>query len=314
MKLIMIVSAALAILDSVTASLGNTFPTYKTCVETCRNDICSQDGYYFSNPEMTSLPLLLLWKCSDDCQYRCMWGVVDTFNKKGWPPPQFHGKWPFVRFFGIQEPASTLFSLLHLGLHIKYFSKFLKETKFSNPMFKVWISFGLISINGWFWSAAFHTRDTAFTELMDYLSAFSLVFSSAYGICMRLLICKRRIYQLLVTVLCFLFYTNHAMYLSSGIFDYKYNLFANIIVGAFFVLNCMLFIVINRKLPQCKSLAITVAAITAALYLEIIDFPPFLWILDAHALWHLLTAPITHFYWKFILEDTNYLQRELSKW
>lgn len=47
---------------------------------------------------MISLPLLFLWKCSDDCQYRCMWGVVETFQKKGWPPPQFHGK-VFVLLF-----------------------------------------------------------------------------------------------------------------------------------------------------------------------------------------------------------------------
>jgi hypothetical protein len=26
--------------------------------------------------------------------------------------------------------------------------------------------------------------------------------------------------------------------------------------------------------------------------LELLDFPPFLWILDAHALWHLTTVPL----------------------
>ncbi|XP_073969535.1 uncharacterized protein isoform X3 [Rhodnius prolixus] len=179
MKL-MLLSAALAYIETIAASLGNTFPTYKSCVESCSSDICSSDGYYFANPQMISLPLLFLWKCSDDCQYRCMWGVVETFQKKGWPPPQFHGK---------------------------------------------------ISMNGWVWSAIFHSRDTPFTELMDYLSAFGLVFSSAYGIGMRLLLYKRRLFSIAFTFLCLLFYVNHAIYLSSGLFDYKYNLFANIIVG-----------------------------------------------------------------------------------
>uniref|UniRef100_A0A224XSD8 Post-GPI attachment to proteins factor 3 n=1 Tax=Panstrongylus lignarius TaxID=156445 RepID=A0A224XSD8_9HEMI len=297
MKL-MLLSAVLAYLDTIAASLGNTFPTYKSCVESCTSDICSPDGYYFANPELTSLPLLLLWKCSDDCQYRCMWGVVDTFQKKGWPPPQFHGKWPFVRILGIQEPASTLFSLLNFGLHAKSFSKFLKDVRYSNPMYKVWIAYALISMNGWIWSAIFHTRDTPFTELMDYLSAFGLVFSSAYGVGMRLLLFKRRIFSIAFTVLCLLFYVNHAIYLSSGLFDYKYNLFANIVVGTFLVLNCILFIVINRSLPQTKALTIAVTTITGALYLEIIDFPPYFWILDAHSLWHLLTAPVTHYFWR----------------
>uniref|UniRef100_T1I6T7 Post-GPI attachment to proteins factor 3 n=1 Tax=Rhodnius prolixus TaxID=13249 RepID=T1I6T7_RHOPR len=262
MKL-MLLSAALAYIETIAASLGNTFPTYKSCVESCSSDICSSDGYYFANPQMISLPLLFLWKCSDDCQYRCMWGVVETFQKKGWPPPQFHGK---------------------------------------------------ISMNGWVWSAIFHSRDTPFTELMDYLSAFGLVFSSAYGIGMRLLLYKRRLFSIAFTFLCLLFYVNHAIYLSSGLFDYKYNLFANIIVGAFLVLNCILFIVMNRTLPQTKPLAIAVATISGALYLEIIDFPPFLWVLDAHSLWHLLTAPVTHYFWRYIIQDTKYLQKEFSRW
>ena len=33
------------------------------------------------------------------------------------PILQFHGKWPFHRFLGMQEPASVLFSLLNLLAH-----------------------------------------------------------------------------------------------------------------------------------------------------------------------------------------------------
>lgn len=28
---------------------------------------------------------------------------------------------------------------------------------------------------------------------------------------------------------------------------------------------------------------------------EILDFPPILWLVDAHALWHILSIPVTYF-------------------
>ena len=47
---------------------------------------------------------------------------------------------------------------------------------------------------------------------------------------------------------------------------------------------------------------------TSAL-LETFDFPPFLWVLDSHALWHFSTAPLPYFFIRFVLEDSRTLLR-----
>lgn len=49
--------------------------------------------------------------------------------------------------------------------------------------------------------------------------------------------------------------------------------------------------------------ALFVALTTAATSLELFDFPPLGRILDAHALWHLSTAPIAKFWYDFLVED-----------
>uniref|UniRef100_A0A146MAA2 Post-GPI attachment to proteins factor 3 n=2 Tax=Lygus hesperus TaxID=30085 RepID=A0A146MAA2_LYGHE len=302
--------------EEASGSLGNSFPIYKDCVEECRKDICDKDGYYFLRNELTALPLILLWRCSDDCRYRCMWVVIDQFERKGWPPPQFHGKWPFVRILGIQEPASTLFSLLNLGIHVSMFKRYWREFNRHTPLFSVWIFHGVVSINGWVWSTIFHTRDIGFTELMDYLSAFAMVFSSVYCLGMRLLLdLAKDSYGAFLTGICVLFYLNHALYLSSGPFDYSYNLVANISVGFITLLICAALIFRNRSLPHSKMLAAAVGILTVSLYLEVNDFSPICWFLDAHALWHALTAPSIYFFWKFIFEDSRYLKKRVAiKW
>jgi hypothetical protein len=40
-----------------------------------------------------------------------------------------------------------------------------------------------------------------------------------------------------------------------------------------------------------------------AMSLELLDFPPLLQAVDAHALWHLSTVPIAYLYYRFQRED-----------
>ena len=43
---------------------------------------------------------------------------------------------------------------------------------------------------------------------------------------------------------------------------------------------------------------------TAATFLELFDFPPWARIIDAHALWHLSTAPLAAGWYVFLVEDS----------
>lgn len=38
---------------------------------------------------------------------------------------------------------------------------------------------------------------------------------------------------------------------------------------------------------------------TSSLLLEVNDFPPIFWTLDAHAIWHLVTAPLTVLFYRW---------------
>lgn len=116
-------------------------------------------------------------------------------------------QWPFIRIFGLQEPASVLFSFLNFFAHYTMYQKFRKTVRFPSPMTSIWTFFALVNILnsikldfkhyswikiyfqitqcGWFWSMIFHARDTPFTEVMDYTCAFIIVLTLFYCISLR---------------------------------------------------------------------------------------------------------------------------------
>lgn len=97
------------------------------------------DGLLFKNGiEQEWINGILLWSCHDECVYRCMWRTTNAFVARQWDVPQFYGKWPFKRFFGIQEPASVIFSLLNLIVHWKMLRKFRENVRSDSPMYYVW--------------------------------------------------------------------------------------------------------------------------------------------------------------------------------
>ena len=117
---------------------------------------------------------------------------------------------------------------------------------------------------------------------------------------------------------CLIAYIGHVTYLSVlPRFDYAYNIAFNLILG---LTHNALWIVYS--LPSSRSLFprfpfrpkayrpafvtkafVFVLLTTAATALELLDFPPWMFIIDAHALWHLSTVPITRFWYDFLMED-----------
>ncbi|KAK6135294.1 hypothetical protein DH2020_030936 [Rehmannia glutinosa] len=50
-----------------------------------------------------------------------------------------------------------------------------------------------------------------------------------------------------------------------------------------------------------------------AMLLEIYDFPPYWGLVDAHALWHATTIPLTYLWWSFIRDDSEFRTSILIK-
>ncbi len=145
---------------TVSASAGDTSPVQRKCISECHSANCSTPHKVQAfESDQSAIEYWLLWSCLDECKYTCMWRTIGAFHRRGLATPQFHGKWPFLRIFGVQEPASALFSVFNLLPHVYFLRRFRNAVSGDTRMYNVWTLYGLVSLNTWIWSTVFHTRD-----------------------------------------------------------------------------------------------------------------------------------------------------------
>lgn len=56
----------------------------------------------------------------------------------------------------------------------------------------------------------------------------------------------------------------------------------------------------RRTLPYWWKCGLVVVLLHGLALLELLDFPPMLWILDAHAVWHLSTIPVHFLFYRLV--------------
>jgi post-GPI attachment to proteins factor 3 len=257
-----------------------------------------------SQPKNGPLPLhlrLLLWDCPSECDYTCQRQVTNTLRQQSLPLHQFHGKWPFLRLWGIQEPCSVLFSILNFhGYYrgIRLVSQRISDTYTLKPYY---IVLGIFGMNAWVWSSIFHTRDFLFTERADYFSAGASVLYGLFYLPLRLFNIHQkdtnqtRPYIKVWAGICMLAFLAHLYYLSFITFSYSYNMAANITVG---IAQNILWIYYSFTRSQSNrglwvwTPVFVVVYVSLAMSLEVFDFFPIADALDAHALWHAATVPM----------------------
>lgn len=303
------------IIRNTNASVGDRSPYYRACVEKCLTANCTYDGMDFRSlfgAQAQPLSLKLTkWSCQDECRYDCMWKTVEAFSNRNWDIPQFHGKWPFTRILGIQEPASVVFSIFNFIAHYVMIKQFRREVRKNSPMFWLWHAYALVCLNCWFWSSVFHTRDTPFTEKMDYFCAFSAVLFSFYAMIVRLLNGQSTVMTVILGFLCAGFFVHHITYLGLVNFDYWYNMQANIIVGIANAMGWSVWCFYYWKTrPYVWRCALFVVLVGLCMIFEVMDFPPLLWVIDAHSLWHLATAGLPFIFYRFLIDDCKFLRDE----
>ncbi|KAH8100297.1 Per1-like protein [Cristinia sonorae] len=317
-------SLLLSLAASSLASSGDRAQVYQSCVATCLSAVCQPPTTY-----SPSLALRLTrWSCADDCGYFCMHKITDEAVREGSRIHQYHGKWPFWRWVGIQEPASVIFSVMNLAVHVKGVRRLQRTVPEGHPMKGYYINLAFVSINAWIWSSVFHTRDLPATEALDYFSAAAAILYGLYYTVIRLyhlypepnFMDPRRLSSKprsnLWRGLCLILFIGHVSYLSIlPRFNYTYNMIFNVVIG---LLHNVLWLAyalptghIRRFLDRAPSYrpayaykgAVFVIATTLAMSLELLDFPPWLRFIDAHALWHLATVPIAWYWYGFLEED-----------
>lgn len=254
---------------------------------------------------------LLLWTCPSNCDYVCQHIVTDRRVSRD-PPMlqpvlQYHGKWPFPRFLGMQEPCSVLFSLFNLLAHRDGLSKVREKISSDYPLRKYYVAFSYVGIASWVFSMVFHTRDFDVTEKLDYFAAGASVLYGLYYTPIRIFRLDRERPPVKATLLrlwtltCVSLYAAHISYLTFWHWDYVYNMAANVAAGA--VQNLMWSGFSYRtyqklKKPWAAWPGMIVAWIILAMSLELLDFPPLWGLVDAHSLWHLGTVVPTIWWYK----------------
>ncbi|PLW58261.1 hypothetical protein PCANC_00915 [Puccinia coronata f. sp. avenae] len=258
-------------------SPGDYSPGYQRCVNYCNFENC-----YTVDKEPKQLPFTLRlfhWTCTDNCAYQCMHDLTQKVLKlpravpkpgetfEGWwdepdwepgteleglPPGrivQFHGKWPFKRWHGIQEPLSALFSLLNFLAYALSYRTMKRLIPTNWPLRNHYLGVAIVGMNAWIWSILFHCRDKPWTERLDYFSAAAYAVYGLYVSGVRIfrlyptqarhyIPLDQRLYigsQLkLIMSATFLV---HIAFLSFGErFNYKYNMAFNVIVGVLTIL------------------------------------------------------------------------------
>ncbi|KAF4546645.1 Mn2+ homeostasis protein [Lasiodiplodia theobromae] len=305
--------ALLLLAGTAHASLGDRLPDFKDCVKVCTESNCE-------GPDQPPIPFrhrLLLWDCPSECDYTCQHIVTD--KRLARDPPyrspvlQFHGKWPFHRFMGMQEPFSVLFSLLNYLAHAWGISTVRARIPETYPLRRYYIVFGYFGLNAWTWSMVFHTRDFSFTEKMDYFGAGASVLYGLYYTPIRIWRWDRSdppypSVRRAWTALCLLLYAAHVAYLTLWRWDYTYNMAANVAVGIVHNLMWSWFAIERyRRLKRTWAAwpGLIVAWIIMAMSLELLDFPPWKGMIDAHSLWHLGTVLPTVWWYMFLIRDAE---------
>jgi hypothetical protein len=215
------------------------------------------------------------------------------------PVVQFHGKWPFRRILGMQEPFSVLFSFFNFMAHWHGMSRIQESIPAWHSLRKYYMTFGYIGLASWTFSMIFHTRDFGLTEKLDYWAAGASVLYGLYLSVVRILRLDlespeyRPTLRRLWTGICITLYTLHVGYLSFWSWDYTYNMAANVAVGIIQNLMWTVFSIFRYQ-KYLKSWTawpgMIVAWIILAMSLELLDFPPWRGLIDAHSLWHLGTV------------------------
>ncbi|SLM39749.1 Per1-like [Lasallia pustulata] len=305
--------ALCSLILTVNASLGDHLPEFRECVSVCIDENCGHGN--------SVVPLhlrLLFWTCASNCDYVCQHIITDRRILRD-PPMlepvvQYHGKWPFHRFLGIQEPFSVLFSLFNFLAHQHGLDKVRERIPVGYPLRKYYVAFGYFGLASWVFSMVFHTRDFGVTEKLDYFAAGASVLYGLYYTPIRIFRMDQRkppVKQTLLrlwTITCALLYVAHVSYLTLWRWDYSYNMAANVAAGIVQNVLWSWFSVTRyrkSKKPWAAWPGLIVAWIVMAMSLELLDFPPIRGMVDAHSLWHLGTVGPTIWWYNFLVKDAQ---------
>lgn len=335
-RLMVFLAALSSFFVVLNASAGDADPNYRACVEQCEKTGCvgelcfqhcnfSTDGNPSDDRWYLQEPLYIQWKqwdCLSSCRYHCMLVREEEREKLGDKPVKYHGKWPLRRAFGIQEPLSVALCALNLAVQFHGWVSFFILVNYKLPLRPnrqtyyeytgLWHIFGILSMNSFIWSAVFHTRDVDLTEKLDYSSAVAVLGFSLIVAILRAFNVREEASRVMVAAPLIAFVTTHILYLNFYQLDYGLNMK---VCGGIGVAQLLLWVVwagVTNHPSRWKVWVVMVGA-SLAIIVDIYDFPPYRGLVDAHAVWHATTIPLSYLLWSFVRDDSEYRTSALIK-
>jgi len=300
------------------ASRGDQQPEYVACVAACERDSCERSAA----PTSARVLGLVEWPCPDECRYTCMHAVEAARVARGEAPPayQYHGKWPFARAWGVQEPLSALFSLMNAAPNAYYLAA--RASRFApredDPTTRVSaLAASAVALATWASSFLFHAKETWLTERLDYHMAMVHVCASLQFAVTRLLVAARASvrWAWALALVQALGMARHVWYMNFVSFDYGHNTrVLGAVVAAQAGVWAAWYALVTRRAsaPPAPHAALVLwfqLGLLASASLELVDFPPLARAVDAHALWHLATVPLTVLWYRFSERDAAWRVR-----
>ncbi|RDY10751.1 Post-GPI attachment to proteins factor 3, partial [Mucuna pruriens] len=334
---ILLFAALFCLLRPLAASDGHADPLYIGCVQQCEKTGCvggdrcfqhckfSSDGKPIDGPWYMHEPLYLRWKqwdCRTDCRYYCMLDREEERTKLGDKPVKYHGKWPFRRVYGIQEPVAVALSALNLAMQFHGWVSFFILVYYKLPLGpdkKTYYEYtglchiyGILSMNAWLWSAVFHSRAVELTEKLDFSSAVALLGFTLILAILRGFNVRDEATRVMISAPLIAFVTTHIMYLNFYELAYGLN---RIVCTAMVVVQLLIWAIwaSGSNHPARWKLWAVVVGGGLAMVLETYDFPPYMGYVDAHALWHATSIPLTFLWWSFVRDDAEFRTSALLK-
>ncbi|KAG0287663.1 hypothetical protein BGZ96_008455 [Linnemannia gamsii] len=295
------------------ASSGDRQQEYISCVNKCDSESCQTESKGELEQQLDLSLRLTKWTCIDNCRYLCMHSITENAIQQNQPVHQYHGKWPFHRFLGMQEPASVFFSLLNGYMHVLAWPRLKRAIPENYYMRPLYLGYAIIGINTWLWSAVYHCRDWPSTEKLDYFSAGTAIMYGLFYTVIRVTRMVNTRSQLVWGFVCLVPLLLHIYYLTFVTFDYGYNMAATATIGGIHNLWWLGWSIMNwKERPYAWEPSVSAVLITSAMCLEILDFAPLWGILDAHSLWHAATIPLVPIWYRFLLKDTEWEARNMK--
>lgn len=229
-----------------------------------------------------------------------------------------NGKYAFIRVLHMQEPVSVLFSLLSFVSSVEYLWHVRRTLLPGNKAGQRLGAYGCIvrgniAINAvcWLFSALFHVRDCWTTQCMDYTMTVGGILSLLHLSFVRVF-ARRKSGRTMagIAVPFALFFTIHSYYLVFVNFDFAYNSAACGVLALLCYVQWFLWLRSIRGRMHGRLLVVFCFGLGVCLFFHLLDFGPLLFVLDSHALWHVMHFVFSRALYGFVVEDLRALAAE----